>query len=101
MIDKPFLLCLHNVFENVFTWRELTDMLSESRKTFRKHGGGGDRVGPKASREKEHLRRVKVIINMPEANKNFEASPSVSDDVEFFSISVCFVASFGDFVIKL
>lgn len=58
-------------------------------------------MGPKAStnpREKEHLRRVKVIINMPEANKNFEASPSVANDVEFFSISVCFGGSFGAFV---
>lgn len=32
VIDKPFLLCHGNLFENVFTWIELTDSMSEGLK---------------------------------------------------------------------
>lgn len=107
VIDKPFLLCcLNNIFENVFTWKELRDNMSGEEKPlftreaklcinfhpYKFHSRQASRAWRKRTSNREDgwttrdSKRVKAIINMPKANtKISKASPSVSSDIKFVS----------------
>lgn len=97
VIDKPFLR-FDNVFENLFTWKELTDNMSEAYKFMTLRGRWQGKTFLLflflfKEWNKKVLKRVEVIINMPKASRVSRSSIKCSQRCLIFLYFVSLLAT--------